>query len=183
MIIYEKGFTVESITKIEYGQEVFIVDVKYNDINCIQEVFTVTEFIPLLGKYFKDSLKEVEGDLYPEIKKFDELEDLLSEWRDQFQSNFRSNLAEIIKKDKLLSQFMRVLPLPPSRIFQSELLLFEKEKRVLRKEYSEDDQVLIELMLLRASHRSKTPSNTIRNTKYQQKLFTAERIKRIFNNL
>lgn len=93
-------------------------------------------------------------------------------------------MAEIVKKDKLLAQFMRILPITPSKYFQSELYLFEKEKRTKTYTYSPDDQILIELMQLRASHKTKRPQNTIRRIKSTQKdQFTPENITRIFNEL
>lgn len=141
----------------------------YVDINCLAEIFTTEELIPILKTHFKDTLKDLEAEIIPKIKKFEELEDLLADWRDQFARNFRSSLAEIVKKDKLLAHFMRILPIPPSKFFQSELYLFEKEKRVKKYTFTPDDQILIELMLLRASHKTKRPQNTIRKTKYAQK--------------
>lgn len=40
MIIYEKGFTVGTINKIEYGQDIFLIDITYVDINSLPEIFT-----------------------------------------------------------------------------------------------------------------------------------------------
>jgi hypothetical protein len=41
MIVYDKGFTIEKIEKIEYGQDIFYLEIKYNDINCVPEEFRV----------------------------------------------------------------------------------------------------------------------------------------------
>ena len=117
-------------------------------------------------------MKDLETDIIPLLKKYDEFEELLADWREQFSRNFRDNLADVIKKDKLLPQFMRVLSIPFPELFQTELYLFEKEPRVPFS-YGEEDMILMQLMLLKAHHNTKTPSNTIRKLKYKtQEQFT-----------
>ena len=148
------------------------MNVTYSDINCIAELFSVEDIIPLINEHFKSSLKDLETDIIPLLKKYDEFEELLADWREQFSRNFRDNLADVIKKDKLLPQFMRVLSIPFPELFQTELYLFEKEPRVPFS-YGEEDMILMQLMLLKAHHKTKTPSNTIRKLKYKtQEQFT-----------
>jgi hypothetical protein len=99
------------------------------------------------------------------MKKYDDFEELLQDWREQFSKNFRENLADISKNDKVFPQFLRVLYIPFAHLYQSELYLFEKEKRQ-HVTYSDEDTILMYLMLLKGQHKTKTPSNTIRKLKY-----------------
>ena len=98
------------------------------------------------------------------MKKYDDFEELLQDWRDQFSYKFSEKLADISKNDKVFSHFLRVLYIPFPDLYQSELYLFENGKREAV-DYSKEDIILMHLMLLRGQHKTKTPSNTIRKLK------------------
>ena len=163
ILIYEKGFTVSKIDKIEYGQDIFVLSVTYSDINCIPELFSVEDVLPLLNDHFKSSIKDLE-EILTLMKKYDDFEELLQDWRDQFSYKFSEKLADISKNDKVFSHFLRVLYIPFPDLYQSELYLFENGKREAV-DYSDEDTILMHLMLLRGQHKTKTPSNTIRKLK------------------
>ena len=68
--IYDKGFNVSKIDKIEYGQDVFVLYITYTNISCIPELFSVKDILPLLNYYFKSSITDLE-DIFNFIKKYD----------------------------------------------------------------------------------------------------------------
>lgn len=117
-------------------------------------------------------MKEFNQDLLNSIKnEANPLEDsyqILQEWQKSFSDNFRKNLTEIIKKDKVLPHFMRVLSVPFTNIFQSELYCYSLPKdQNVEVNYNEQDLILLQLILLKTQYKAKTPSNTIRKLKYE----------------
>ena len=83
----------------------------YSCVNYIPDIFSVTDILKLTKDYFETSFKALGNEFINLLQRFVKFEDLLAYLRHQFYINFRSNLADVICKKKLINHFLRVLPL------------------------------------------------------------------------